>query len=237
MCTLCVGRTCSSFSVVQCVEQIRSRTLFLKDKELFPQGRPPGWGTRGFISTDVTLCLSHTKGKRCWQLGWISAIKHSFRRDKRRQKRNRPLTRSVGVDKICPFTWKESFRTDRGAPVQENGLIKVHRGEPRTQNGFQLLLPRIFQRIANIYVWCATWNALCAWFWGLTTLAISEKGFPSQPTSIAWKTAISAGNGQNHTSSMKQDWPEDWLWLMLDCTVKLEQHTSPSAAPSTRVLH
>ena len=66
---------CISLTVVQCVEQIRSQTLFLKGKELFPHGSPPGWGSRGLVSTDVTLCLSHTKGKRCWQLGSFSAIK------------------------------------------------------------------------------------------------------------------------------------------------------------------
>lgn len=55
---------------------LRDRTLFLKDRDPFPQGCPPGWGSRGFTSTDVMLCFSHTKEKRCWQLRSVSAIKH-----------------------------------------------------------------------------------------------------------------------------------------------------------------
>lgn len=102
LCTLCVGRTCISFTVVHCVEKLRSQTLFLKDKELFPQGSPPARGSRGFISTDVTLSTSHTKGKRSEQLGTFSAIKHSFRWDKLWQK-NRLLIQSENICKICPF--------------------------------------------------------------------------------------------------------------------------------------
>lgn len=57
----------------------------------------------------------------------------------------------------------------------------------------------------------------CAWFWGLTSLEIYEKGFSSRPTSRAWK--ISPENVQNQTGSMQQDWREDWLqrygWTIL----------------------
>lgn len=44
----------------------------------------------------------------------------------------------IGVKECFTNTWhrlltrKESLRTDRGAPVHENGLIQEHRGDPRT---------------------------------------------------------------------------------------------------------
>lgn len=38
----------------------------------------------------------------------------------------------------CLLTRKERFGTDSGASVLENGMIMVQRGEPRTENGFQL---------------------------------------------------------------------------------------------------
>lgn len=41
-------------------------------------------------------------------------------------------------DMYCLLTRKERFGTDSGAPVLENGMIIERRGEPRTENGFQL---------------------------------------------------------------------------------------------------